>query len=322
MLNHLLVPLDTSLLAESVLPHVVSIAKAFKARITLLHVLEQSSSYRGLPKADPLDWYLKRSAASAYLDSVQLRLEAFGLPVETRLVEGNPAQKIVERAHSNGVDLLVLSGYGERCVELGTVSVIVHDVLQRVRISTLIIRMREPLTTVTDTLSYKRLLVTLDGSQRAGCALTMAAAFVDAYAAECYLIHVVNKPEMVRHTPLTEEDTDLLNRFIARNQEEGARYLEQTKRHLPTTPHTRLLVSDDVAGTILHVSEEEKIDLMVSSAHGYSGEATRPFGSTTGRFIVEATAPLLIVQDLQKKSTDIDHTGAETRLPVRLDHDK
>ena len=39
MIKHVLVPLDGSVLAEYVLPHVTVIAQAFNPRITLLHIL-------------------------------------------------------------------------------------------------------------------------------------------------------------------------------------------------------------------------------------------------------------------------------------------
>ena len=318
MLDHILVPLDGSLLAEGVLPHVIAIAKAFNAQIMLVHVLEQPSASLQLPKADPLDWYLKKSAAALYLDTVQSRLEGDQLSVQTALLEGGAAEKIVELAQSAQTDLLILSGYGESGGSDGGISNTVQQILQRVRTSTLIIRTSTSMPACTDDLRYQRLLVPLDGSQRAGSALTMAAAFAEAYQAELLLVHVVSKPEMARHMPLSQEDEALAKRFIERNQEEGSKYLEQTQAHLPANTQTRLLVSDNVAAAIQNVSEQEQIDLLVLSAHGYSGEALWPYGSITNRFITNGTVPLLIVQDLQWESPEVARIGTETRQPIRL----
>ncbi len=44
MINHILVPLDGSALAECVLPHVTAIAPVTNARITLLHVLQPAQN--------------------------------------------------------------------------------------------------------------------------------------------------------------------------------------------------------------------------------------------------------------------------------------
>ncbi len=321
MLKRILVPLDGSPLAECVLPHAMAIAKAFNAQITLVNILEQPPASLRLPKADPLDWYLKKSAANLYLDTMKSRLEEHHLSVHTLLREGSAAEEIVELAYSTQADLLILSGYGETKVTSGGVSSIVQHILQRVRTSALIIRTSQPVTPFTADLRYQKLLVALDGSQRAGSALTMAAALAEAYQPELLLVHVVSKPEMARHIPLSEEDAELVNRVIERNREEGSKYLEQAQTRLPAKTQTRLLVSDNVADTIQSVSEQEQIDLLVLSAHGYSGEARWPYGSVTNRFITDGTTPLLIVQDLQWETSESERSSVETRQPTRLTND-
>jgi nucleotide-binding universal stress UspA family protein len=124
------------------------------------------------------------------------------------------------------------------------------------------------------------------------------------------LVHIVSKPEMARHMPLTQEDEELMNRIVERNQDEGNNYLEQLKDQLPTRVQTRLLVSDNVAVTLQELSEQEQIDLLIMSAHGYSGEAKWPYGSVTNRFITDGTIPLLIVQDLPHKASEVTQSDA------------
>lgn len=320
MFNHVLVPLDGSPLAECVLPHVIAIAKAFNAQITLVHVLEQPSKSLRLPKADPLDWYLKKTTAKVYLNSVQDRLEEHRLFTQSILLEGRATEQIVELAHARKVDLLILSGYGEsggKGEVGGGVSDVVQQILQRVRTSTLIIRTNQSAAIQPDDLHYQRVLVPLDGSQRAGSALTPAAALARVHGAELSVVHVVPKPEMARRMPLSQEDTDLINRFIERNQAEGSKYLEQILTHLPTNTRTHLVVSDNVAATLQHLSEQEQIDLLVLSAHGYSGDTKWPYGSITNRFITNGTTPLLIVQDLPQEMAEVTHAGSETRQLAR-----
>ncbi|MDX2078464.1 MAG: universal stress protein [bacterium] len=321
MLNHILVPLDGSPLAECVLPHVLAIAKAFNAQIILVHVLEQPALSDKLPKVDPLDWYLKKSAANVYLGTVQTRLQEHYSSVKSVLLEGNVIEKIVEFAQSMPSALLILCGYGETRVNGGGVSNIVQHILQLVRTSTLIVRSIQPPAPFTSDLEYKKVLVALDGSQRAGCVLNTATALAKTYQPELLLVHVVTKPEMARHMPLSQEDADLINRVIERNQEEGSKYLEQTQTRFANKTQTRLLVSDNVATTLQSVTEQEQIDLMILSAHGYSGEAKWPYGSITNRFITDGTTPLLIVQDLQWESAALEPSIVETRQPLRLSND-
>lgn len=318
MLDKILVPLDGSSFAECVLPHAIAIAKAFNAQITLVHILAQPSASLRLPKADPLDWNLKRSAAVVYLNDVKARLEVHQLSVQTTLLEGSVAENIVELAHSSQTNLLILSGFGETLVDGIGVSSIVHQILQRVRTSTLIVRERQSTYEGAEDLHYQRLLVPLDGSQRGGSALPIVTAFAEAFQSELLLVHVVKNPEMARHMPLSHQDAELAVRFVERNREEGSKYLEQTKVHLTTSTETRLLVGNNVAAALQTISEQERVDLLILSAHGYSGEARWPYGSITNRFITNGTVPLLIVQDLQWESSETARATVEARQPVRF----
>jgi nucleotide-binding universal stress UspA family protein len=164
---------------------------------------------------------------------------------------------------------------------------------------------------------YHRLLVPLDGSRRAGAVLPLATALVQSHNSALTLVHVVSKPEMARHMPLTPEDVNLINQFVERNQDEGNKYLEQVRGYLPANVQTQLLVSDNIAATLQDFSEQEQIDLLILSAHGYSGEARWPYGSITNRFITDGTVPLLIVQDLPNEGTDAGRDDVAIRQMVR-----
>ena len=60
----------------------------------------------------------------------------------------------------------------------------------------------------------------------------------------------------------------------------------------------RLLVSERVVGTLHELVEQEDIDMVLLSAHGYSAEARYPYGSVVISFVAYGTTPLLIVQDV------------------------
>ena len=92
MINHILVPLDGSTLAECVLPHVATIAPVTHARITLLHVLQQAQNGGTTPAVDPVEWHLQKQNAEKYLEGIVNRLGETGiLGVEPVILEGNPA---------------------------------------------------------------------------------------------------------------------------------------------------------------------------------------------------------------------------------------
>jgi nucleotide-binding universal stress UspA family protein len=114
---------------------------------------------------------------------------------------------------------------------------------------------------------------------------------------------------MPRRMPLTDEESQLVERLTDRNREKAAQYLEQIESQIDSPVETRLTVGESIPAALHQLVEEEDIDLVVLSAHGYSGEARWPYGSVALNFIAYGTTPLLIVQDLSRE--ELERTEAE-----------
>ena len=120
----LLVPLDGSQLAESVLPHVEALAKqrgAELVNVVLLRVCEQPFITADYPEASmPLSWeeHVKRitdhvrQVAEQYLSGVEKRLRDAGLKVQAEVLMGKPADEIIDYAHRNPFNLIVMATHG------------------------------------------------------------------------------------------------------------------------------------------------------------------------------------------------------------------
>jgi nucleotide-binding universal stress UspA family protein len=119
----------------------------------------------------------------------------------------------------------------------------------------------------------------------------------------------VSKPEVPRRAPLTEEEAELIDQITERNRQEGERYLEELKSRLSVDTETRLLISQKPALTLHKLVKEERADLVLLAAHGYSGEVRWPYGSVALNFIAYGTTPLLIVQDISDEEREL--TAAE-----------
>lgn len=113
-IEHILVPLDGSSMAESVLGPVTDLAKATGAKITLAHVVAIVTVLgpRILPLVQAeLEPELERAAA--YLEGVATRLREQGLDVDTHAVHGKtPSLALPEMAEKLGVDLIAMATHG------------------------------------------------------------------------------------------------------------------------------------------------------------------------------------------------------------------
>jgi nucleotide-binding universal stress UspA family protein len=76
---------------------------------------------------------------------------------------------------------------------------------------------------------------------------------------------------------------------------------------------TLLLVSDDVTLTLHELVEQENVDLVVLSAHGYSAATRWPYGTVATSFISHGTTPLLIVQDLSPDEIELSRAELAAR---------
>jgi nucleotide-binding universal stress UspA family protein len=314
MFEHMLIPLDGSHLAECVLPHATALSRAFGARVTLLRVLERAATAGPGQSVDPLGWHMRKAEATSYLDGVGTRLQEVGLRTEQILLEGQAAQRIVEFARTHDVGLILVSSHGRSGLSYWNVSSVVEKIILSSRVPTMIVRAYLPVTSDLASLRYQRLLVPLDCSQRAECALPLATTLARFYESQLLLAHVVVRPEMPRRAPLTQEEIELANRLTERNRLEANRCLEQLRSQLHPDVQLCLLVGDNVAAALHELVKQEDVDLVVLSAHGYSGGARWPYGSVALNFIAYGTTPLLIVQDLSQdelESTQVEMAARE-----------
>jgi nucleotide-binding universal stress UspA family protein len=322
VINHLLVPLDGSSLAECVLPHVIAIAPVSNARVTLLHVMQQPQASRGTDAVDPIEWHLQKQNSEKYLDQIVSQLNNAGvLGVERVILEGNPANSVIDYARANSVDLIVLSTHGKSGLSGWNVSSVVQKILLRSYKSILLVRAYIQSSGALTKVRYKRLFLGMDGSPRSEFVLPFAIGLAQFHTAQLILETVVEKPHSITRFPLSKEDEDLVNKLVEKNYQSASRYLEQLEAQFSQKElklQTHVSVGDN-AITVLHdMAEESNADLVLLAAHGYSGEKRWPYGSVTTSFIAYGNTSLLILQDLPE--AEIHETRAEIAVREHKGH--
>ncbi len=331
MIDHILVPLDGSALAECVLPHAVAVAQAFDAQMTFLRVVSQAQDAESRA-IDPLRWHIHKTEAEAYLEGVVARLQNVDLDLpklRTVVLEGQAAERIIDFTREHDVDLVVLSSHGRSGLSEWNINSVVQKVILRVYMPVMIVRAYEhgPLADSEGSdapaeqqerlsLDYQRLFSPLDGSQRAECVLPLMTHLARFHESQIVLAHVVSRPQVPRQTPLTSQETELVEQLTRHNRQEAAHYLKDVQSRLDADVETHLLVSDSAALALHQLVDQQEVDLVILSAHGHSGEAQWPYGSIALNFIVYGTTPLLIVQDLppdQMRGTRAEIAAQETK---------
>jgi nucleotide-binding universal stress UspA family protein len=241
-----------------------------------------------------------------------------GVEAESVILEGEAAEQVVEHARVSRIDLIILSSHGQSGLSSWNVSSVVQKIILRAYTSVMIVRAYQPAPAQLNELRYHRLFVPVDGSQRAECVLPPAEILAHAHDAQALFVHVVCRPEMPRRMPLSPEDAELAQRIVDCNVAEATRYLDDLKCRVSGNTDTRLLVRNSVEAALHELADQENIDLVILSAHGYTGENRWPHGGVVTSFLTYGKTPLLIVQDVPQDSLEPHEVEQATRQVGRL----
>jgi nucleotide-binding universal stress UspA family protein len=317
VINHILVPLDGSALAECVLPHIEAIAPVTSARITVIHVLENPDNREGGFPIDPMGWHMQKQEAQAYLEKIIARLQALGLSAEYIIMEGKSAESIIEVAHTNGVDLIALSTHGRTGFSGWSVSSVGQKVLLHSYRSILLARAYQP--GLAPEVQYKRIFIGSDGSARAEVILPVAISLAKYHKAQLILGTVIEKPQIIQRFPLSEKDLKLVRQLTEKNEKLATHYHEQLVTQFSLKGldlSTNVVVADHAIGALHDMVNDSGADLVMLVAHGHTGERRWPYGSIATSFVAHGNTPLIIMQDLSEQEalpTPVEHGLREAK---------
>jgi nucleotide-binding universal stress UspA family protein len=309
----ILVPLDGSLFAEQVLPHVQVLAPVLGARVCLLQVVPEIAhitmlgdtilGFHGIEEPperyrerERRVWEIECQRAESYLRprAAQLRDAGLDATIEVRL--GQPAETIVEAAkqcHANFIAMTTHGASGLRRWALGSVT---DKVVQAATTAVLIVRGAQGAGVAPR--AFKRILVPLDGSSLAKQALPVAAGLAMHAPAELILLRVVAPVVLDAgfrplDRPISRHDEIVIGPCEQAGRELEACALNLRREQIAATP---VVVVDHTAEAIVDEAARREVDLIVMATHGYGGLQRWALGSIADKVLHATTTPLVLVR--------------------------
>jgi nucleotide-binding universal stress UspA family protein len=307
MFTQIMVPLDGSELAERALPCAERLARATGATLHLVRVAgpvfardtdaDQEADYADFLLAEMRD-------ADAYLEQVRARLDAAGLTVRARRIAGTIAGALLDYAHEESIDLIVLTSHGRTGLARFPLGSVASRLVRHGTTPVLLVRAFGPPPDLTHA------VVPLDGSPQAETALWAVAAL---------------RAPQPGASPIPEEMTVLR---VVGSQEEGVeaeRYLETLVPRLQAQGLCRdgaqrcqrRVVQGAPATAILAAAGAQ--ELVVMATHGHSWPTRWAIGSVADRVTAGGAAAVLLVRAgtpaLARSQTRPQHTGAADATP-------
>lgn len=279
----ILTPLDGSRLAEESLRAASATARRAGAvlHMVLVHhpVAPNADSAAMATAIDELD-RLAREGEERYLEQIAERMkQAYGVQVETSILDGPVAETIGAHVRQVGAGLVVMTTHGRGVMSRFWLGSVADHLLRHLDVPLLLLRHHE--TQVHDSrMAFRRMLIPLDGSERAESVIEPALLLCPPPTAEIALMRVV---------PPAEDGLVEGRGAAAVYLDEVADQLERRGCRVSTT----VVVSDSPAQAILDQGRPEATDCIAMATRGASGVRRLVLGSVTDKVVRGADVPVL-----------------------------
>ena len=154
---------------------------------------------------------------------------------------------------------------------------------------------------------YKKILVPLDGSELAECALNhVKSLYSNGPIEEVILLNavVVDIPwrklnEGPEGHSITFDINTIIKSFMSKSRKYLAKIKYQFSSAFPTEDmkvRTEAIESDKPSQTILDYAQKNGVDLIVMASHGYTGMKKMLLGSVAVKVLQESNVPVLLIR--------------------------
>lgn len=296
MFKRLLVPLDGSQLAESILPVAQTFARTLDADVTLLHVVEPAppTNVHGEPHL------LNADQARDYLARIAADLSAQGLRVETHVdtAHAGTVDAIFLHGGELNADLIALTSHGRSGLRQAVYGSIAQRVLRRGEIPVLILRAEQ--TAPQAEYNCEKILVPLDSTPMYEPAFDAAVELARAFHAVLELVMVVPTTETL--SPERAAAGTFLpgttRAVLDLAQEDGAKYLGAKLAFLAAQnmPARAQVLRGAIPAQILATAQQSHAQLLVLATHGRTGLDAFWSGSVAPQVVTRADAPILLLR--------------------------
>lgn len=292
----IVVPLDGSKFSEAALPVALGLAHSLKASIELISVFED----------EPIvaTWQLSavemRALLIDYLKAIEQQIEPSTTgTVSSIVVSGPVSQSLEQHAARTKPDLIIMSTHGRGPMSRAWLGSVADHVARHVGMPVLLVRPEEGAETrIADAHRFRRILVPLDGSDRAEASLEWATRIARATGAALSLIRIVPPPLPLSSPYLPHVITET-EQALEAGREEATAYLESMANRLQKDGlevPTEVGVGVSAASGILRHAEQEKVDLIVITTHARGGLPRLVLGSVADKIVRAAHVPVLVTR--------------------------
>ncbi len=286
MFDSILVALDGSEVAESVLPYLQDLAPRFDSELHIFGVCIEPE--RGLARLIKI-----------YLERIASDLQEQKIKAKAVLFHGSPPDEILEYAEKNKIGLIAMTTHGRGGFTRWLLGSTAEKVIQETTSPVLLVRSRRPSEAeVLERVAFSRILVPLDGSRIGEAALPCVKALASKIKSSVTLLHIGSPIYEALHELQQEYKGPLPAEMVEDIMAASGSYLVGVGQAMGKKGFEVdwEVLTGDPAEKILEYASERNFDLIAMSSHGRGGIARWVLGSVADKVIRNSEAPVLIVR--------------------------
>lgn len=292
--THVIVPVDGSALSERAVPVALSIAHKAGATLDLVCVAEPARGEWNLSEGDVREYDEWMRGYVAQL--TERCTDRLGAPAcGTVLAGAAAAVEVMRRAAQKDADLVVMSSHGRGGLSRAWLGSTTEQMIRFSGRPVLVVRGGdEPV--IDQEPTFARVLVPLDGSERAEAILDLATGVADLYDGEVVLARVIETPAVTASLYLPNVAREYRRVFDSELRQAEV-YLETVAERLRTrgaTVITAVRTAARAADGLLHLVKDVDADMIVMSTHGRTGMPRMLLGSVADKVLRGADVPVLV----------------------------
>jgi nucleotide-binding universal stress UspA family protein len=281
----ILIPLDGSKEAESVLPYVRNLAPQFNSRVYILGVGIGRKTRR------------VNRLLEDYVNRIVNELHVHNIKAEPVILYGTAAEKILDFTTEKEIDLIIMATHGRSGITRWWMGSVAEKVISEATAPVLLVRSKRRRTAGTaDKLEpIHKILAPLDGSDIGEVALPYAEAISTTSRATVNLIQIISPPGTVEANLLGGPDW---RKFINAMRDAGESYLKSIAERLSgkDIKVTYEVLTGDPADKIVEYATAKGANLIAMSTHGRTGLSRWVLGSVADKVLHGARIPILLVR--------------------------
>jgi nucleotide-binding universal stress UspA family protein len=293
--KHIIVPLDGASLAEQALPVAEALHRVYKARVTLVSVVRWRTMLGPvIEAAGPVE--AARVERDRYLKALEKEMKSRGVRVDHVVGVGPVAETLNYIAGKVNADLVVMTTRGRSGLERWSLGSKASKILQITDIPVLLVR---PSKEKGVRVRFRTLLVPLDGSEFSERILPYVRAVDPAFVSKVILLTVPIVPEPELYGTMA----DVVESFRLTAEKQAYDYLNAIARVLRKDgiDVEVMVAGTDPATTMVEVSDERDVDLVMVTSHGRGGYDPTSLGKVADRVIHGGNRPTFLLPIQEKR---------------------